>query len=447
MKKTCNLGDVTPEELSDLLEEIETLGPLPDNVINNNNNRLSTLHIPSEINRSEKYLESNQLLPSINRTHSLQPRRSRNFMMPAIGSSHNNAATVHSRPLNSLYPNQGDTVRPEFSGERFYRSAPIRNNIANFRSYHFSNMQNPNANDFLVGPPREKNRNSDRSRKAIPIHQWRISFSGDDRGIHLYDFLSQVEVLRRSERISEGELLESIVHLLSGRAKLWYISLYEHFNTWGQFVNALKNEFLPPHYDYMLLSDISNRSQKSNETFSEFFTHMQSLFRCLSSPISEDYKLYLVRKNLLPRYAVGVAPLDIVNLQELSEACRRIDGALNRHVSLRMPFLNQSLTTNRPQPRQNDRPREINPVDDVDNVEPEHPEIVVVTKQNEDAPANQIPVSNSDRIKCWNCGIVGHRFQNCQKQRKMFCYKCGTQNITFPKCAKCQGNGRRNQGT
>ena len=59
----------------------------------------------------------------------------------------------HSRALNSLHPNQGDTIRPEFSAERVYRSAPIRNNVANFCSYHLSNMQNPNVNEFLVGPP------------------------------------------------------------------------------------------------------------------------------------------------------------------------------------------------------------------------------------------------------------------------------------------------------
>ena len=60
-------------------------------------------------------------------------------------------------------------------------------------------------------------------------------------------------------------------------------------------------------------------------------------------------------------------------------------------------------TTNRPQSKQNSRPREINPVDDVDNVKPDQPEILVVAKQNEVAPANSSLVSTSDRIKCCNC--------------------------------------------
>ena len=78
----------------------------------------------------------------------------------------------------------------------------------------------------------------------VPIHQWKISFSGDDRSMHLYDFLFQVEVLRRSENLVETKLLKSIV-LLSGRARLWYYSNYENFNTWNELVGSLKAEFLP----------------------------------------------------------------------------------------------------------------------------------------------------------------------------------------------------------
>ena len=192
----------------------------------------------------------------------------------------------------------------------------------------------------------------DRFRKGVPIHQWKISFSGDDRSMHLYDFLSQLEVLKRSENFSEAELLQSIVHLLSGRARLWYYSNYENFNTWNEIVVSLKAEFLPPNYDFMLLSDISNRAQKSNESFAEFIMHMNALFRCLSCPVSDQYKLYIVRKNLLPRYAIGVALLDIANLQELTNACRRIDGALNRQNQIGMPFQHSSRVN-----RYQDRPK------------------------------------------------------------------------------------------
>lgn len=50
--------------------------------------------------------------------------------------------------------------------------------------------------------------------------------------------------------------------------------------------------------------------------------HMTALFQCFSTHISEDHKLYIVQENLLPRYAVAVAPLGLRTLGELSAACR-----------------------------------------------------------------------------------------------------------------------------
>lgn len=88
----------------------------------------------------------------------------------------------------------------------------------------------------------------------------------------------------------------------------------------------------------MLLSDISSRVQKPSRSFAEYITHMKSLFNCLTIPMAEPHKMFLVQNNLLPKYAIGVAPLNIHTLDQLSDACRRIDGAHNRQTALRMPF-------------------------------------------------------------------------------------------------------------
>lgn len=57
-------------------------------------------------------------------------------------------------------------------------------------------------------------------RRFVPIHQWRLNFSGENRDTHLQEFLAQLRILQRSERVSNEDLMLSIVHLLSGRAKL-----------------------------------------------------------------------------------------------------------------------------------------------------------------------------------------------------------------------------------
>lgn len=116
--------------------------------------------------------------------------------------------------------------------------------------------------------------NSGRSRsafKSVPINQWQVSFNGEGRGMHLFDFLSQVRMYQRSEMVTDEELLRAMTHLLTGRAKRWYESIYESIGSWNELVEALKREYLPRNYPFTLINDMSNRRQRVNETFGEYY--------------------------------------------------------------------------------------------------------------------------------------------------------------------------------
>lgn len=165
------------------------------------------------------------------------------------------------------------------------------------------------------------------ARKTVPVHQWKLSYSGEEQGLHLYDFLSELRMFQMSEGVSDEELFCSIVHLLTGRARLWFRSWFDSFEDWGDLVAAMKREFLPPKYDYKLLASLSNRKQKPTETFAEYMNVMQSLFSYLSIPINAEHKLSIVEDNMLPKYAIAVAALDITSLAQLSRVCHRIDFA------------------------------------------------------------------------------------------------------------------------
>lgn len=40
-------------------------------------------------------------------------------------------------------------------------------------------------------------------------------------------------------------------------------------------------------------------------------------------------------------------------------------------------------------------------------------------------------------LVCWNCRKAGHRYQDCQSERKVFCYGCGMANTYKPSCSRC----------
>lgn len=289
----------------------------------------------------------------------------------------------------------------------------------------------------------------------------------------MYDFLLQVALFQRSENTSDEQMLLSIMHLLEGRAKYWYQSVYDELHTWEEFVAAIKSEFLPENYDYVLLSEITNRSQKPNESFGEYITHMQGLFKCLSINVSEDHKLFLVQKNLLPRYALGIVALEIRSLQELSNVCRKIDNACNKN-SLRLPFQQDGAYNQR---TSNFR---VNAVEHAsDSIEPNIDFDLCavrrisdigavgginndsrVEQQNYDRPVNpfsvrpQTPVQQNGYRQpatnpqlCWNCEKPGHRFNDCLLKRNgIMCYKCGLKGTIVKFCPRCTKNDQGGLG-
>lgn len=321
--------------------------------------------------------------------------------------------------------NRSDDYVPDFRNDPGYRQMNFRNN-------------NPAMN-----------------RKSIPVNQWRLTFSGDGRGSHLYSFLSEITLLQRSERMSDDDIMCSIIHLLSGRARTWYLSTYEMFRTWQELVAAMKREFLPSNYDFSLFNEISNRRQRANESFGEYITQMLALFKWINIPISEEHKLYMVQRNLQPKYAIGIAPLEIRSLRQLSEICRRIDNVtnLNNRPNNNLPF----DPTNQNNRNQYPRAHNINEIQAMQypdfglQIQEEgrnhrEAEVYAMARGNSCQNNQNVQPTNtrSNVNRCYNCEQPGHHFNGCREERRgTFCYLCGSRNVTVRNCEKCSGNGRR----
>lgn len=303
---------------------------------------------------------------------------------------------------------------------------------------------------------RENNNHYDRNReyfpirRSVPVHQWNCRFSGDGQGLHLYDFLGQVCQLQKAERIPEAELLCSMVHLFTGRAKLWFHAIGERAQTWDDLVDSMRHEFLPANYDWVLMYEIANRAQRTNETYAEYSTHMMALFRCISMPMSEEHKLYIVQKNLLPKYSSLVAPLRISTLADLSEACRGIDDQ-SAKPSVLLPFQLQHQTRNNHPTLVRSRdiyeiageiespPTEI----DVEAIQRNQSNVARPNPRNDASNAGNM---ERKKPKCWNCDSEQHMNKDCREKRRIFCYTCGKVGFTCKTCPNpnCSGNEARN---
>lgn len=365
--------------------------------------------------------------------------------------------------------NNRNEFRTDRDGQNFRQlqlpigDIPVENRNAPFQM----GFPNPTLNPEPYPQTREYRRlgphRAETLRKSVPINSWRISFSGDSRGIHLHEFLVQLKMLQRSENVSDEEMLFSIVHLLTGRAKLWFASTHNRYATWEQFEQALKREFLPDNYDFVLLSEISSRTQKPDESGSEFITQMQATFSCISFPISEEYKLFMVKKNLTSKYAMAAATARVRNLDELCDVCREIDG-ISFKTRQSLPFQSYHVFNN--SARKFIPERELNELQQVPFVDSiPSGELHFEGQYSENAMDNEVcavrtydrrfrgsqqtnspqNVSSGNAMLCWNCRKNGHLWQRCSEPRsnRKFCYTCGHLNVTVHSCPKCSGNEGR----
>lgn len=64
-----------------------------------------------------------------------------------------------------------------------------------------------------------------------------------------------------------------------------------------------------------------------------------------------------------------------------------------------------------------------------------------IDAENPDSPLVDTSVdaikNYSNKIQCWNCEEVGHHWEDCLQNRKIFCYGCGAKEIYKPNCTNC----------
>ncbi|XP_055588515.1 uncharacterized protein LOC129740895 [Uranotaenia lowii] len=204
-----------------------------------------------------------------------------------------------------------------------------------------------------------------RMQKAI--HNWPFKFRGEKDTTSLNIFLDRVETFARSEGIDDQTLLASIKHLLLEDALDWYSRALaqRRLYSWQAFKQEIRREFLPSGYAQILRLEASFRFQGANETFDKFFRDISTLFRFIDPPLTEEEKLFIVKKNMNMDYATIVTAAQPKTLMDLVNVCSNFDETrllLNQqrripipHNHLLEPNFATPATTSRSQQHQQQR--------------------------------------------------------------------------------------------
>lgn len=259
------------------------------------------------------------------------------------------------------------------------------------------------------------------------------------------DFLERVEELRLSRGVSRDHLLLSIPELLTHDALFWYRT--NRFRSWKEFKEKLIAAFLPYDYENSLWEEIRRRTQGARERVITYVTAMESLFRKSKELPSESMRLSIIRRNVLPHIHTQLALQSIQSVSQLVTCTRAVEEASVRVQQFCPPPTNYRQLLE-PELAYRTRPLSVAVVDT--DISPGQTLAVVQPGSGSQASAYPIAAAASAHPDhqgpmCWNCRPRGHVFRNCQEPRKIFCYRCGKENVTSVGCPTCPKNAFRSR--
>lgn len=246
--------------------------------------------------------------------------------------------------------------------------------------------------------------------------------------------------MRIARNLSYEQLFIEAVDLFEDQALIWFRSIRSRVRSWKDIVGMLRKHYLPRDYDDALWDEIRARTQGIEERPHLYIAIMTNLFNRLSDIPSEEVQLKHIRHNLQPYYSSHLALTKILSIDELIEYCRELEETRDRNKKFKPNF---TVTSTPLEPDLAYRPSA--PV-----------KRQVHTLPNQDYNSKQRFTANRGRFQstsfsrnvanmsCWNCHNKGHTYHRCTKERTLFCYVCGTPNVSFSTCTKCNKNEPKN---
>lgn len=279
--------------------------------------------------------------------------------------------------------------------------------------------------------------------KFVPVYKWkfvRFQGHGDPRDINT--FLEEIEDLRLARTATTKNVFDAYYDLFSQQALEFCRNAKTRATNWEEFVELLKNEYLPSDFQVQQERKFQNSSQGSENIFN-YLTTVESLSKKLERRVSEPELIQVILRGVHPYFASILIASEYNSLEELKRKCKRIHELKLRNASYRsstrsLDALSGQLADLEFEPPQ-DHPL---PVVNLNSN-------VLTTNTAPSANAN-IAISNTAKILnviCWNCNQPNHRYSDCPSERRVFCYACGYPEVYISNCPRCAKSGNERSGT
>ena len=299
------------------------------------------------------------------------------------------------------------------------------------------------------------------------VRRWNVKFSGV-KGDSVGNFLIRVQELREGYGVSKDQLLRGLPELLKETALYWFRLNRSKFTSWSEFEFALKDRFTDYDFQEQLEREIRERTQGPSEALADYLTGLCTLLNRLEHTPSEAEQLRWAYGNMKPEYKLFIRRGDFNTLEELSCLGKEYEYIQKLKSTFRSPPNASQSVVPEAAYKPPTRRKSASSVREVEKTfQSKHDNHAIeavalnraspavnqdLTRQRSLVRANSTQglggstssaTLESNRLLCWNCGRVGHRFSRCSLPLNRFCFRCGRRDVTKASCRDCQsGNGK-----
>ncbi|XP_062534809.1 uncharacterized protein LOC134203992 [Armigeres subalbatus] len=297
-------------------------------------------------------------------------------------------------------------------------------------------------------------------RNSLPVSKWTITkYDGEDQGLKMNQFLGMVHAMAVAEHASEAELFDSAIHLFKGPALQWYMTMRAtgRLLNWQHLLLELRRTFMHPDLDTLIKMKVYQRHQSRNETFLQYYHGMEELFGTMSVPLPEYEKVQILMQNMRIDYKKQLNFLPIADLPTLVAAGQKIDSVnfsvynkvFGSDKSVNVVESPGSTTKLKPEKHPNQLPSCQQP--------PHVGNSSQTNRHQKGSQSHDLPRRGSTRPQstleemiashqplskrhCFNCGVFGHRIDQCRLPKGVLCENCGFRGYPSNNCPFCVKN-------
>ena len=158
------------------------------------------------------------------------------------------------------------------------------------------------------------------------VRKWNLQFDGR-RGHSAEEFLLRVNECRSGTRLSELNLLDTLPHLLTGRALQWHRLERRRWAGWTQFVVAFRRRFGGVNFQLRVREEVRRRTQGPDEAIADYLVGLRHIMNYVSPPYSTEEQIDFAYANLHPNYRSRIERDQLNSLGELEAKGEQLEAA------------------------------------------------------------------------------------------------------------------------